>query len=111
MGSYRFARALHSRQSKLIDKEVHKSRTEAVKIRKFHNNIPDAIKKSINTQLTDYVTCNDIFSKSEECVAAHRVANTEHNNQGYSSKEYNHSNATSARSSFHTPQPRLRKCQ
>ena len=56
MGVHRFARAQDDMQSKLIDKQCRKSITDAVKIRKFLNYIPEIIKKAITQHLTDDIT-------------------------------------------------------
>ena len=48
MDFHPFARALHDMESKLIDKQSRRSITDELKIRKFLNNMPDIIKKSIN---------------------------------------------------------------
>ena len=61
----RFARLLDDMQRKLIHKEGRKSITDDAKIRKFVNNIPDIIKKSIKRHLIDDMTQNDIITKSE----------------------------------------------
>ena len=56
MGIHLFARAQDNMQSKLINKQWRKSITDAVKIRKFLNYIPDIIKKAITLHLTDDIT-------------------------------------------------------
>ena len=63
MGVHRFARALDDMQSKLIDKQGHKSIIEEVKISKFLNNMSDVINKSLTPDLTDDMTCNQIVTK------------------------------------------------
>ena len=105
MGAHVFARALDDMQSKLIDKQGHKSIREEVKIRKFLNNISDVIKKSLTPHLTDDMTFNQIVTKSEQFEAANRVANAEHTKPGYLRKAPRYTNATSTRSSYPTQQP------
>ena len=63
MRVHRFASAPDDMQSKLIDKLSRKSITDAGEIRKFINNIPNIIKKSITPHLTDDMTYNDIVNK------------------------------------------------
>ena len=111
MGVHRFTRALDDMQSKLIDKQGHKSITEEVKIRKFLKNISDVIKKSLTPHLTDDRTFNQTVTKSEQFEAANRVANAEHITSGYPSKAPRYTNSTSTRSSYPTQQPRPDKCQ
>ena len=111
MGVHRFARELDDMQSKLIDKQGCKSITDEVKIRKFLNNIPDIIKKSITPHLTDHMTYNDIVNKSEQFEAANRGANAEHTKPRYPSKVSRYTNAGSTRSRYTTQQPRPDKCQ
>ena len=67
IGIHRVASALDDLQSKLIDKQGHKSIAGEVKMSKFLNNKPDIIKKSITPHLRDYVTYNDIVTKCEKC--------------------------------------------
>ena len=62
---HRFATTLDDMQSKSIDKQGRKSITDAVKIRKFFNNIPHIVKKSITPHLTDDMIYNDIVTKSK----------------------------------------------
>ena len=102
MGVRRFGRALDNMQSKLIDKPGRKSITEEVNIRKFLNNIPDIIKKSITPHLTDDMIYNDIVTKSEQFEAANRVANAKHTKPGDLSKVSKYTNAHSTRSSYST---------
>ena len=83
MGVRHFASALDDMQSKLIAQRGCKSKTEGVMIRTFLNNIADVIKKSRTPHLTDYVTYNDIFTKSEQFEAANPVANAEHTKPEY----------------------------
>ena len=111
MGVPGFARALDDMQSKLIDKQAHKSITEEVKLRKFLNNISYVIKKSLTSHLTDDMTLNQIVTKSEQFEAANRVANAEHTKPGYPHKAPRYTNATSTRSSYVTQQPRPDKGQ
>ena len=85
MGVHPFARALDDMQSKLIDKWGRKFLTDDVNIRKFLNNIPDIIKKSITIHLTNDMTYNDIVTKSKRFDAANRVPNAEHTKTGYHS--------------------------
>ena len=77
------ARVLDDIQRKLIDKQGRKSITNEVKIRNFLNNIPDIIKNTITPHLTDYMTYNDIVTKSQPFEAANRVANAEPNKTEY----------------------------
>ena len=62
MGVHRFERAVDDMQSKLIDKQGAKSITDAVKIRKFINNIPEIIKKSITPHLPEKETNNAVVT-------------------------------------------------
>ena len=111
MGVHRFARALDDMQCKLIDKQGCKSITDEVTIRKFLNNIPDIIKKSITLHLTDNVTHNDIVTNSEQFEAANRGANPEHTKPGYYSKVLSSRYVTRTRSSYAAQQPRPGKGQ
>ena len=111
MGVHRFARALDDIQSKVIDKQGHKSITEEVKIRKFQNNISDVITASLTPHLTDDMTFDQIVTKSEQFEAANRVANAENTKPGYHGKTPRYTNATSTRSSYPTQQPRPDKGQ
>ena len=111
MGVHCFARALDNMQSKLRDKQGHKSITEEVKIRTFLNNISDVIKKSLTPHLTDDMTFNQIVTESEQFEAANQVANIEHTKPGYPSKAFRYTNTTTTRSSKPTRQPRPDKGQ
>ena len=71
--------------SQVIDRQGRKSITDEVKIRKFLNNIPDIIKKSITPHVTDDMAYTHIVNKSEQFVAAKRGANVEHTKTGYPS--------------------------
>ena len=105
------ARALDDMQSKLIDKQGHKSIRDEVKVSKFLNNMPDIIKKSITPHLANGMTHNDIITKSEQFEAANRGANAEHTIPGYYSKVSKYTNAASTHLSYTTQQLRPDKGQ
>ena len=89
-------------QSNFMDNQSHKSITDEVKIKKFLNDIPNILKKSITPHLTDDMTYNDIVTKSEQFKAANRVTNADHTNPGYFSKLSRDTNAASTRVSYTT---------
>ena len=83
---HRFAIVLDDMHSKLIDKQCRQSITDEVQIRKVLNKIPDIFQKTITLHLTDYITYDDIVTKSGRFKAANRVTNEEHATLGYFSK-------------------------